>query len=450
MRYYSKLATTTAMAEKDRTGTVAPVAQALFQPPAHILPPALFYPLYSGKGKPSSIATIFAIWNTMVGSTILTIPWAFMQSGMLMALGIFFIVAGIGYYTCTLIMRWGEGKADFSDVCVEYIGKWTQVVCIILSCMVLIGATIVYHVLMSQTLYAVVDGIIEDEHHPAPSPYWTKGIAALVVLAVMLPILFVRKTTFFVKFNSLGIFFVIFLVIFILCKGILKIVNPAVDPPDKKYVIVDPPLVSLYQDTWAKLCGVLALSFFIHNGVISITRNSQNPDNNKRDLAIAFVLAGLCYLLPGVISLFAFHGTMPDGVEQNFLEQFGKFDVFAFCARVSVFFQLVTVYPLLVLIIRTQLFGYVFKNPWPNMWSIIILNVVVTGITTSFAVFYPFVGTIIRFTGAFCGFFYMYFFPTWTHLSGTSREGRISWWKWAVHGLIVAFGFGTMLLQFFT
>ena len=113
--------------------------------------------------------------------------------------------------------------------------------------------------------------------------------------------------------------------------------------------------------------------------------------------------------------------------------------------------QLVTVYPLLVLIIRTQLFGYVFKNPWPNMWSIIILNVVVTGlwnknpgcgllawcrdvgppspssyagITTSFAVFYPFVGTIIRFTGAFCGFFYMYFFPTWTHLSGTSREVR--------------------------
>ena len=68
-------------------------------------------------------------------------------------------------------------------------------------------------------------------------------------------------------------------------------------------------------------------------------RNSQNPDNNKRDLAIAFVLAGVCYLLPGVITLFAFHGTQPDDIQQNFLEQFGKFDVFAFCARVSVFLQ---------------------------------------------------------------------------------------------------------------
>ena len=44
LQYYSKLATTTAMAEKDRTGTVAPVAQALFQPPAHILPPAVCGP----------------------------------------------------------------------------------------------------------------------------------------------------------------------------------------------------------------------------------------------------------------------------------------------------------------------------------------------------------------------------------------------------------------------
>lgn len=47
------------------------------------------------------------------------------------------------------------------------------------------------------------------------------------------------------------------------------------------------------------LAGVLSLSFFIHNGCLSIMRNQRNPKNNSRDLGIAYVLVCLTYLAVG-------------------------------------------------------------------------------------------------------------------------------------------------------
>jgi len=48
-----------------------------FDVPDHILSRDLFFPL--GLGGPDAIqgsgATITSIWNTMIGSTILTMPW---------------------------------------------------------------------------------------------------------------------------------------------------------------------------------------------------------------------------------------------------------------------------------------------------------------------------------------------------------------------------------------
>ena len=47
------------------------------------------------------------------------------------------------------------------------------------------------------------------------------------------------------------------------------------------------------------LTGVLSLSFFIHNGALSILRNQRRPENNVRDIIIAYVLVCLTYLIVG-------------------------------------------------------------------------------------------------------------------------------------------------------
>lgn len=50
-------------------------------------------------GKHSSISTIFSVWNTMVGSSLLTIPWAFSNSGILLGVFISFVTFIIAFYT---------------------------------------------------------------------------------------------------------------------------------------------------------------------------------------------------------------------------------------------------------------------------------------------------------------------------------------------------------------
>jgi sodium-coupled neutral amino acid transporter 9 len=49
--------------------------------PAHVIDPALYF-AFSISGQ-SSRATVFSIWNTMIGSTVLSIPWGMQQSGLL-------------------------------------------------------------------------------------------------------------------------------------------------------------------------------------------------------------------------------------------------------------------------------------------------------------------------------------------------------------------------------
>jgi len=42
--------------------------------------------------KQSSISTIFSVWNSMVGTGLVTIPWAYQQSGLLLGIGILFLI----------------------------------------------------------------------------------------------------------------------------------------------------------------------------------------------------------------------------------------------------------------------------------------------------------------------------------------------------------------------
>merc|ERR1719239_1813091 len=58
--------------------------------PEHAIPASFFQIQFLGvspaAGKQSSIVTIFAIWNTMMGTSLLSMPWALEQAGLVMGL----------------------------------------------------------------------------------------------------------------------------------------------------------------------------------------------------------------------------------------------------------------------------------------------------------------------------------------------------------------------------
>jgi len=58
---------------------------------------------------------------------------------------------------------------------------------------------------------------------------------------------------------------------------------------------------------------------------------------------------------------------------QNFLNNFQSSDIMAFIARIFLFFQMTTVFPLLIFIFRIQVFCALFGSIYPGLVS--LLNV---------------------------------------------------------------------------
>lgn len=74
-------------------------------------------------------------------------------------------------------------------------------------------------------------------------------------------------------------------------------------------------------------------------------------------------------------------------------------------ARVFLLFQMLTVFPLLVYILRTQLLYAFFNSIYPSGYHVFGLNIILLITCVSFAIFLPQVGTIIRYG---CGIYHLF------------------------------------------
>ena len=48
---------------------------------------------------------VFSAWNTMIGSAVTTLPWAYQKSGLALGLAISLISCFVSYYTCMLTVN---------------------------------------------------------------------------------------------------------------------------------------------------------------------------------------------------------------------------------------------------------------------------------------------------------------------------------------------------------
>jgi len=58
------------------------------------------------QSKASSAGIIFTLWNTMMGSTLLVMPYTFQQAGWLLALVLSVVCAVVSQGTCSLILQY--------------------------------------------------------------------------------------------------------------------------------------------------------------------------------------------------------------------------------------------------------------------------------------------------------------------------------------------------------
>ena len=101
----------------------------------------------------------FAIWNTIMGSSLLAMSWGLEKAGLLPGILLILFVAAVCLYTSHVLLKINENHGligqnnDVSDLCRMLLGRWAEAIAKVFSIVVLLGANIVYWILMSNYLY---------------------------------------------------------------------------------------------------------------------------------------------------------------------------------------------------------------------------------------------------------------------------------------------------------
>eukprot|EP00003_Mantamonas_plastica_P021115 TRINITY_DN3411_c0_g1_i1.p1 TRINITY_DN3411_c0_g1~~TRINITY_DN3411_c0_g1_i1.p1 ORF type:complete len:103 (+),score=22.42 TRINITY_DN3411_c0_g1_i1:246-554(+) len=98
------------------------------------------------------------------------------------------------------------------------------------------------------------------------------------------------------------------------------------------------------------------------------------------------------------------------------------------------------------MIIRHQVFGVLQKTIWPGLPKVLGLNTAIIGSSLLFAIFYPKIGDLLRYSGSLSGAAYIFVLPVLVHLKANG-DGMGSFSK-AMHYLIMVFGVCLFLAQF--
>ena len=145
-KYYSAIKTGFNHMNKDAKAHLS-----FLRPPEHseILPSLM--PLVGGGAddeKSSSMVIIFSCWNTMVGSAMVSLPWAYLESGIILGIMISFTSFVISFYTCSLIIKTAKNDEDYVFTLKKYYGKPGFYIGLIGPTVLIFGAITVYFVVI--------------------------------------------------------------------------------------------------------------------------------------------------------------------------------------------------------------------------------------------------------------------------------------------------------------
>lgn len=404
----------------------------------------------------SRLQTIASLVNTMMGTTIVALPFGLSEAGLGSGMVIIAVLGACSCYTALILARASAPGHEFSAVVARYLGGRVQAVAWAISLAIIVGAAIVYHILMQETLYALVDTVASGVGSSLSPSLWRREYAALIPW-LLFPISNLKNMSALVKFNSLGFLFLWYTIIFMWSHGFRALAGGADGGAPFLPVPVQPGDGSAYEpdgrlrvvlggsDSFAGLGGMMMLSFFLHNCFQPIVKNA-NPATVHMDMGIAYVIAALLYGAVGVLGYVGMAdarsagecawgpgtthpATSPCTLASNFLAMFGTglgdaWSVYALSARVSLLLQLFTVFPLLLLIIRAQVWGYLSGTAWPGFPRVAGLNFAVMCVTFACAAVDAKVSDVLRFVGAIGGLVIVYAVPLAVHAAQRSLGAR--------------------------
>ena len=348
----------------------------------------------SEKKKNSSLQTVFSIWNTMIGSTMVSIPFNVYYAGILPTIFLGLLYGFVCYLTCAVIIRLGGKEDDFAVIVYNYLSyafgqktaKVGKIIQIIFNLAINTGATFIYFLIINQNLYPCICLLLKAFNIEINAldleprfDRFSLFYCALIVTAIEFPLTILRELRFLSKFNSYGIFFVSALLVFVIYTGIRTMAIDSfsfeykenVDGSKLRYLY-------LFGESPGLLTGTLSLGLFCHSVILQLVKNNRKQENNQRDLFIGYICVTLTYITIGIFGYIGFSGCeYKSELQGNWFLFFESDNYVILALRILNVIQLSSIFPILFFAVRTQLMQN-FLNKYyisPSRIPIIIFSV---------------------------------------------------------------------------
>lgn len=100
----------------------------------------------------SSFVTILSVWNTMIGSSSVVIPYCVSRAGIIPTIVLCVIFMFVCFYTCRVVVKTGEKDSDYANTVYRYFGKRLgpigRIIQIIFNLSINIGGSFIYFVII--------------------------------------------------------------------------------------------------------------------------------------------------------------------------------------------------------------------------------------------------------------------------------------------------------------
>ena len=386
-----------------------------------------------GEKKPrkvNSFSTILSIWNSMIGSTTVSLSYYVYYCGIIPAFLLSIIYGLICFYTCKIYVDFGSSESDFSITIEKYfkkkfgdrISKIGKNIQILFSMLITLGAGLIYFLIISQNLYPIaclvlnkLFGLDIDAKDLTPEfSRFSSLYLGIFLCFVLLPLIVKKDIGFMVKLSSFGIYFISILIIFVLYTGISSLINTKFDfeyianklNSEKRHL-------KLFGENPALFAGALSIAYFTHTTILPVLKSNKNQENNIRDLSLGYYFACFTFSFSGILGYIGFSGKNFDiEFKDNWFLFFDYDNYLILLFRLLNVFQLITVFPIIIYVVRFQIFNYFYGSDYPGRTHIMIFGSIIIFLCLIVLYFcYNFLGKLIGIIGATTSLVLIYTFP---------------------------------------
>ena len=368
--------------------------------------------------KLHSYQTVFSVWNTMIGSSILSIPYNVYCAGIIPTIIIGLLYGFICFLTCSVVVKLGGKEEDFAKIVYNYFyygfgpksAKVGKIIQITFNLLMNTGATFIYFLIINQNLFPCICFFLKlfniDIDGQDLTPHFDKFslfYCALVVCVMVFPLTILKEMQCITKFNSAGIYFVSALLIFVIYQGIATLATDNFHFEYKENIEgSEDRNLFLFGENIGLLVGTLSIGLFSHSVILPIMNNNRNQENNQRDLFLGYVLVTLTYIIIGIMGYIGFSGSeFSTTFEKNWFMFFKSDNIFILILRILNVIQLISIFPLLFSVVRKQLFSTFFESYSTKTVPIVIFSFILLSLCVLILyLFYDLLAELISFIGA--------------------------------------------------